>query len=204
LISPAEWDSLCLLIEEAWPYPFDDTTAKAWRVLLDDYDASQVLAAVKACVARGMSERPPVSALVAEIRCDPDKPTFAQALTSIYGRDGVLRARAQVRKARWEAGERDRLNDEAAWKRTAELHPLVGAFVRAQGLQRLRSLDLDDPQWGSARRKLLAAEWEELVDVAETRDVAALVAGRRGELGKLDPLRVLPAGPQLEVVETAG
>jgi hypothetical protein len=193
VISPAEWDSLCLLIEEAWPYPFDDTTAKAWRVLLDDYDAGQVLEAVKACVARGMVDRPAVSALVAEIRRDASKPTWSEACTLIFGRGGVLRARTHVRKASWDAGERDRLNDEAAWLRAGELHPLIGAFVRSQGLDRLRSLNLEDEEWGGARRTLLAEEWETFAEANEARDVAALAAGRRGELGRFDPLRALPA-----------
>ncbi len=193
MISPTEWDALCLLIEEAWPYPFDDAAAKAWRVLLDDYDAAQVFAAIKACVARGVSERPSVSILVAEIRRDPGKPTWAEAYTLIFGRYGVLRARTTVRKSCWDEGERDRLNDEAAWERAGELHPLVGAFVRSQGLDRLRSLRLDDPEYGAARRKQLADEWEEFVDANETRDVAVLVAGRsgRGELGRFDPLHAL-------------
>jgi hypothetical protein len=213
VISQEEWDSLCLFIEEAWPYPFDDTTAKAWRVLLDDYDAAQVFAAVKACMMRRMLERPAVSALVAEIRRDSSKPTFAEACTLIFGRGGVIKARTQVHKGSWEAGERDRLDEEAAWQRADELHPLIGTFIVAQGLHRLKRLDLDDPEYGGARRKQLASDWEEHVEVNETRDIAALIAGRergqlgagreRGELGlsRFDPLRALTRGPQAEVAE---
>lgn len=202
MISQRDWEGLCSLIQEAWPGEFDEHTAKAWRVLLDDFDGAQVLAAVKACLARGGRWRPAVSEIVAEIRRDPGKPTFAEALRLIYGPGGVLRARTRVRKARWELGEHERLNDEAAWECVAVLHPLIGAFVQRQGLERLRAMDLDDPEWGQARRKLLADEWEEFVDVAETRDVAALVAGRRGELDRFDPLRAL--GPRrLEIEERA-
>jgi hypothetical protein len=194
VISQPEWETLCLLIEEAWPGEFDDHTAKAWRVLLDDFEAGQVLAAVKACIARGSRFRPAVSELVAEIRRDPGKPTSAEALTAIYGRGGVLKARTQIRKPSWDAGERDQLNDEAAWERAGELHPLIGALSRTQGLGRLRSLNLEDEEWGEARRKRLADAWEEFVDANETRDVAALVAGCRDELGRFDPLRALAAG----------
>lgn len=192
MISPPEWDTLCLLIEEAWPYPFDDTTAKAWRLFLDDYTAAQVLAAVKACVARGMLERPSVSALVAEIRRDPSVPTWAEAYTAIFGRGGVLKARTRIHKSSWEIGERARADDESAWEHAGELHHLIGAFIREQGLDRLRSVNLDDFEYGAARRKQLADEWAVFVEKHETRDIAALDAGRRGELVRFDPLRALP------------
>jgi hypothetical protein len=197
MISATEWEQLCSLIEEAWPGEFDDQAARAWRLLLDGFAATDIVAALKGLLARGGTFRPSVAEIIAEIRRDPGRPTFAEAFTLIYGRGGVITARTHVRKASWEAGERDRLNDEAAWERAAELHPLIGAFVRTQGLERLRSLDFDDPEYGAARRKLLADEWEAFVDVNETRDVAELVAGRRGEpggkLGRFDPLRALAA-----------
>jgi DNA-binding transcriptional ArsR family regulator len=196
MITPDEWDGLSLLIEEWWPGEFTDATATAWRMALDDFGAERALAGLKACLARGGRFRPSVAEIVGEIRCDPSRPTFSEALTLIYGRGGVLRARTGVRKGSWEAGERDRLNDEAVWDRAAELPPLIGAFVRMQGLDRLRRLDLDDPEYGGARRKQLADEWEAFVEAHENRDVAALVAGRRGELGRFDPLRVLD-GPRL-------
>ena len=193
MIESREWDALCLLIEEAWPGEFDDRAAKAWRLLLDGYTAMQVSDAITGLLARGGTFRPAVSEIIAEIRRDPGKPTFAEACMLIFGRGGVLRARTQVRKASWEAGERDRLDDEAGWQRAGELHPMVGAFVRSQGLDRLRSLRLDDPEYGAARRKQLAVEWEEFADANETRDVAGVVAGRsgRGELGRVDPLCAL-------------
>lgn len=99
-----------------------------------------------------------------------------------------------MQKGWWEQGERDRLNAEAAWELAGELHQLIGAFVAKQGLERLRRLQsqLDDPEWGAKRRNELAQEWEECVEAGETRDVAALVAGRRGEMGRFDPLS-LPA-----------
>jgi hypothetical protein len=220
-----EWDFLALLVEEWWPGDFGDVTAGAWFSALAGFDHDPVLAALKACLARGSRWRPAVSEILAEIRRDPGRPTLAEALQSIFGPDGVLRpftSRAREMRARMAACKRgcsdgwlidDESNsatpcecrgrsapatedDMAA--RAAEMHPLIGAFVQRQGLDRLRSLDLDDPEWGPARRKLLADEWEELVDVAETRDVAALVAGRRGELGRFDPRNALSGPRQIE------
>lgn len=194
MIAPDEWDTLCLLIEEGWPGEFTDASAVAWRLLLDDYDAAQVLMALKALVARGGTFRPSVAELVAQIVQDPDEPTFAEMIQSIFGPGGVLAARTAVRKPWWEAGERERLNDEAALERAAGMHRLIAGFVRDQGLAGLRRLHVDNAEWGAARRKQLANAWEEFCDRAKTRDIAALVSGpRRGRLGRFDPLRALPA-----------
>jgi hypothetical protein len=145
---------------------------------------------------------PSAPELAALARHDPSRPTFAEALALIYGPGGILRARTQLRKAVWEAGERDRLNDEAARERAAEMGPLIAAFVDVQGLDRLRRLDLGDAAYGAARRKQLADEWEEFIDVHEDRTVAALPAGRRGEIGRLDPLRALD-GPDRRLARFA-
>jgi hypothetical protein len=140
---------------------------------------------------------PPSAGEIAQLaRRDPAEPTFAEACTLIFGRGGVLRARTGIRKASWEEGERDRLNDEAAWQCAGRMHPLIGAFVRSQGLDRLKRLNLDDPEYGGARRKQLADDWEAFAEAHETRDIAALLAGRRGELARFDPLRAL-SGPRL-------
>lgn len=125
-----EWDGLSLFIEAWWPGEFTDLTAEAWRGALGDFDREVVFVALKACLARGDRWRPAVSEIIAEIRRDPDWPTFAEAVESIYGPGGVLGARTLIHKAVWAAGERDRLNDEAAWDRAASVdrrvHTLPG------------------------------------------------------------------------------
>lgn len=201
MITDNEWEGLCLLVEEWWPGEFTDVTATAWRLALDDFGAEKVLAALTARLALGGRFRPSLAEVFAQIRNDPDKPTFVEAYTAIFGTGGILRARTKVRKGSWEAGERGRLNDEAACQRAGELHRLIGGFVRDQGLDLLRSLNLEDEEWGGARRKLLADDWEEFLDKNEGREGAALaVGGRRGKLGKFDPLRALtePGPQQLE------
>jgi hypothetical protein len=204
MISSDDWTLLAGLIDEWWPGEFGETAAEAWRVGLEGYESTQVGAALRALLARGGTFRPSVSEIIAEIRRDPAKPTFAEAYTLIFGRDGVLSVRTRVSKAWWEAGERERLDDEAKLERARELHPLISAFIHTQGLDRLKRLDIDHPEYGEVRRKQLQGEWEEFCDANETRDVAELVAGRgRGELGRFDPLRVLPAAAraQLKVID---
>jgi len=196
MIDEDDWDALALIIEEAWPGEFDDRTSAVWRMLLADFSVDEVSAGIRARLYRGGTFRPSVAELVAEIRRDPGKPTFDEACQLIFGRHGILRARTDVRKGRWEPGERQRLNDEAALRRAGELHPLVGAFVRTQGLDRLRRLQLSDDEYGEARRKQLADRWDEFVDASNHRDVAMLTAGRRGErLRRLDPLLSLSGAP---------
>jgi len=170
VITDTEWETLCLLIEEAWPGEFDDSAAKAWRVFLGDYDADAVAAGLKACVARGGRFRPAVAEIVAEIRSDPSRPTFDEAYQMIYGPGGVL-----------------------GFKRSGvTVSPWVVAFVASCGQERLRLLEVDG-EYGELNRKELRQSWEQFLEANETRDIAALAAGgpRRGRLGRFDPLEVL-------------
>jgi hypothetical protein len=190
-IKPDEWETLCLLLEEGWPGEFTEATARAWRLLLDDFSAEQVLVAIKSLVARGGTFRPSVAEVTAAIRKDPSAPTFTEAYALIYGKGGVIRARPKY------AGRliTDEDRNRAMLDRASELHPLVAAFVNRYGLHRLRMLEVDDPEYGELRRKELAGEWDQFCEAMEGRDVAALVSGRRGEIGRFDPMSVLGAKP---------
>lgn len=192
-----EWGAFCLLLEEGWPGDFDDRTQRAWRVLLDRHDPQEVIAAVQHIVAEGHTFRPSVSEVVAAIRRDPTKPAFAEVIQLIYGRGGILRARPTV--TRWATDhERRHLEEEAAWSRATELHPLVAAFARAQGLERLRRMNLDDPDWGDKRRADLQREWDDFAGRTDDRQAAALAAGQppRAGLRQFDPLAALGVGEQ--------
>lgn len=133
----------------------------------------------------GKDYPPSVATVSALALSDPSSPTFDEAMQVIAH---VLKARTQVSKAWWEYGERDELNRQAMMERAAGVHPLVQAFIRAQGLDRLRTLDLADEEYGQARRQQLRAAWEAFAEAHAGREVAALVSGRRGELGSFDPL----------------
>jgi hypothetical protein len=222
MISDLHWDALSAMVDEGWPGKFDDNAAAAWRVLLDqlDADAEDVARGIAACIARGGRWRPAVSEVVTEIRRlrEPAKPTFGDVVNAIYGPDGVLHpmtSRVQERRARIAACDRcdngwlcdeesntarpcecrgvaEPVTDEMRLARADELHPLIGVFVRRQGLSRLSHLDLDEPTYGEANYKRLEDAWKELLDEAETRDVAELVTGgRRGELVRFDPAKLL-------------
>jgi hypothetical protein len=152
--------------------------------------AEQVLVAVRSWPA-GSDFPPSAPNLAAAARADPGVPTASEMITLIFGRGGVLSARTQIRKGSWEAGERDQADRDAMLERLADVHPLVASFADREGLDRLRGLNLDDVEFGGARRRMLEQRWGEHLEAMENRDVALLTAGRRGEMAKLDPLAAL-------------
>lgn len=190
------WEAFCLIVEQAWPGEFTEGARIAWRVLLDDYDPDQSVGAVKRLVAKGSRFRPSVSEVAAEIRHDPSRPTFEEAFRLMFGAGGIFDVR--VRGAFPDLAAMHNARHALCEARCGEVHPLVGSFAIRYGLERLRGLELDDPQYGELRRKELQAAWDRHVDATDGRDVAALVSGRRGELGRLDPLAAI-TGPRREL-----
>lgn len=192
MITPDEWESIALLIEEGWPGEFTDASAAAWRVFLDDYDAERVLTALKVLVARGGRFRPSVAEVAAEINVDRCVPTFIEAYQLIYGARGVLAARPK--QSWWDTpAQRERSYEDAARERAAEMHPLIGRFIDRYGVNRLRMLELDDPEFGALRRRELQADYEQLTEALEGRRLEAIAAPRRnGGLARIgDPLEAL-------------
>ncbi len=189
------WQPVATALLGSWPSQVASWGREALAAYVAEISArgitpDQALNAIRMWPA-GSDFPPSAPNLAAAARRDPSKPTFDEAVTLIFGRGGVLRARTPVRKASWEFGERDRLDAEAMLQRAGTMHPLIGAFIRAQGLERLRDLDLEDPQWGGARRANLRDDWQEFAEAHEGREVAALLAPRRGELDSFDPLAAL-------------
>jgi hypothetical protein len=190
--SEEEWLTFTLLVDHGWPGAFGEAEATAWRRLLDPYEPQACVAALQRLVAKGGAFRPSVAELVAEIHSDPTEPGFAEMVQLVYGHPhGVLAAR--VTGAWRTERERRRLADEAASERARDLHPLVAAFVASMGVQRLREINLDDPDYGNARRAQLKAEWEDFRARATQRQAHAIAAGRepRAGLAKFDPLAAL-------------
>lgn len=202
-----EWDTFVHLLASAWHGHLDDETAAAWRLLLDGLALEEAVATLRRLLADGRPHRPSVSEFLAAARADPGRPTFAEAYQLIFGPRGILRARPAGRQAFADAGEQRRAETEAAVARAAELHPLVGGFVRSQGLPLLRRLPIDDPEWGHKHRGDLERAWGAFVAAHDGREVAALAAGTGREgLRQLDPLagldppqvRELPEGNEGE------
>ena len=190
--SEDEWLAFTLLIDHGWPGTFDDGAAEAWRTLLDRYEPQACVAALQRLVAKGGTFRPSVAELVAEVHVDPSRPSFGEMVQMVYGHPhGALHASAG---GEWSTdAQRRALASQAAQWRADELHPLVGAFVASMTVQRLREINLDDPDYGQARRAQLKAEWEDFCQRATHREAHALAAGRerREGLRRHDPLAAL-------------
>ena len=193
-----QWEAFAALLEEGWPGKFDDSTATSWRVLLDGVDPQTAAEGLRRLLHEGHRFRPSASEVLAAARRDPSVPTFAEAFRLIFGSRGVLKARPD-RRTYVDERDRRRAEQQAMLDRAATLHPLVASFVERQGLDRLRMLELDDPEYGAVRRRDLEAEWNEHVGRSADRDVAMLAAPRgNGRLDRFDPLAALGAGaPQI-------
>lgn len=204
------WDAFCSLIEEGWPGTFDAAAADSWRVLLDGVPPGDAVAAMRRLLFAGQRFRPSASELLSELRNDPSAPTFEEAYRLIFGPAGVLAARPGTGGPVTFNSEAERraASNQAALDRANTFHPLVATFVARQGVGHLRSLGVDDPDYGDLRRKELRESWDRHVTAMDGRDVAALAAGHdRSALGlrKFDPLAALShIAPDQPAIEAGG
>jgi hypothetical protein len=202
MTTTAQWSDVGTALLGSWPNQIAAWGAEGIQAYLNelaarDVDPDRALVAIRRCPA-GQKFPPSAPELAALGRTDPSIPTFAEMLVLLNGRGGVLHARVRSFKSSWESGERDRLDREAMMRRAYVAHPLVASFVERQGLGRLLSLNLDDEQFGEPRRRALQIAWEQHVEVTEDRDTAAIAAGgRRGQLGRFDPLAAIGAPTQI-------
>lgn len=175
-----EWEGICTLLEAGWPGEFDDVQRLAYRTLLGDMPADQVVEAIRTLTRRGGSFRPSVSELASVAAEDPTKPTFTEALSAI-------RRVVPIRP------------NEAALDAAERIHPYLAAFIRVAGLDRLRQWPIDDPEYGPLERQRLRGEWDRFVERADERITAGLAieAPRRQQLGPRRPdfAGALPEGP---------
>lgn len=176
--------------------PFTDQDAAVYRLLLEGVPPERAMAALREMVAGRVVYRPRPGEIVGYIHHDPGAPTFAEALALIYGTGGVLAAQPPLGPC--SEAQRARAQLEAAATRAGRMHPLVGGFIRTQGLERLRRLPLEDAEYGGIKRAELKRDWEEFVAASEGRQVVALAASNgngNGELRRLDPLAALGVTP---------
>jgi hypothetical protein len=187
------WELLFDLLDNGWPGDFTPDAAKAMRLLLGDVDFERVLSGLQRLLYAGARFRPSAAEILAEARRDPSAPTFDEALVLLFRRGGILDVRV---KGTTDTNPRYRAElYEKVAERLADRHPLIGGFVARLGVERLRSMDVDDPEQGHWRRKELRETWDDFVDAQDGREVAALAAGTgRRRLVQLDPLAALGIG----------
>jgi len=204
---PDQWTAFVSLLQRGFASkePFTEADAIAYEVLLDGVEPEACVRALRELVQEGQALRPRPGEIAARARRDPSRPTFDEAYRLIFGRGGILAARPENRRYEDllddETGEMIRSAVEvkhraerAAVRQAAEaVHPLVGQFVVRQGIDHLRSLRLDDPEYGGLRRRELREAWDAHAAAFDEREVAAIAAGgdvRQG-LRQMDPLAAL-------------
>lgn len=176
-----EWETIEALLENGWPGDFTEAQGDAYRVFLSAFPAEALLEALQTLVQTGGTFRPSASEIVQTIRRDPGRPTFDETYRLLFGPRGAVLAGSQT----------------AALAAADRAHPMVGAFIRAQGYDRLRMLLLDDPEWGEAERRRLEQAWDRHTEACDQRLATGRTLesmGRREQIGprKLDPLGLLP------------
>lgn len=185
-----EWQQLAALLENGWRGGFDDERSAAYFVFLGRYDAVDVERALHVLVRDGKPFIPAVAEIVQAIEQDPSVPSWPEAYRMIFGPRGVLCARAPRGTA---PGERRRFEEQAAIDRAAGLHPLLAPFVAAEGVQRLRMLPVDDPDWGGLERRRLGERWTEFLSRVEGRRRQGLAIEAASVWSLSGPRRLDPA-----------
>jgi hypothetical protein len=196
----ASWRDVGRALLGSWPDRVAAWGEEAIAAYVEELQArgltpETALAAIRSCPAE--QRFPPSAAeLLGLARHDPSKPTFVEAYRLIYGVGGILRARPFLTSSWDDDGDRRRAYDQAAREHAATMHPLVASFVDRYGIDRLRLLEVDHPDYGDIKRRDLEAAWDAHVEAMDGRDLAAIAAPRRGEgLRKVDydPLSALGA-----------
>lgn len=174
-MTDAEWDTFALLLDKGfkWREPFGQAHETTYRVLLDGYDGEQIAYALRALIASGQVFGPTPGEIVAAVRTDPSRPTFEEMLHGLYGPGGIY-----------------------GFKRSGvTISPWVTAFADNFGRERLRLLEIEDPDEGKWRRRELQDAWERFLEANESRQAHEIAArSGRGTLGRINPLAAIEGG----------
>jgi hypothetical protein len=191
----ADWNDVGQALLGSWPQQVAAWGREAIAAYSHELRARGVtpdaaLTAIRCC---GPEQKFPPSApeLAGLARRDPSAPTFEEAYTLIYGRGGIIRARPA-----YTGGpilEPDKARDNAAQARMANMHSLIASFVNRYGLNRLRMLEVDHPEYGDLKRRELQAAWDTHCNATEGREIAAVASGRHDGLRSFDPLASIRA-----------
>lgn len=197
-MTTVDWKAVATSLLGSWPSQVASWGPEGIAAFIAEVQARGVtpegaLTAIRSC---GPDQKfPPSAPELAGLarRSEAPRILWAEAYQLLYGRGGVFRARPKYNGG-WRDNELQVATDKLQLERAEELSPLLGAFVRSTGLRRLRTIELDDPEYGALRLKELEAEWDRFCEVNEDRDIAQIVAPRRGSMGRVDPLAALGLG----------
>lgn len=192
-----EWATFSMLLDKGfkWREPFGEAHAFTYRTLLDGYDSQQISDALRALIAQGQKFGPTPGEIIEQIRKDPLRPTFDEALKLV---ERALRAANLPLQGEYSSeAQMIQARHENVLKRASGMHPLVASFVGRRDIGRLRDeIGELDGRYGGIRRQELEQAWEAHCEAQDGREVAAITGPRRGELGSFDPLSWMSGPPR--------
>lgn len=170
------WRGFTHLLEHGWPGEFGDDARAAWRVLLDDVEPDEAVAALRSLLREGGTFRPSASELrgVVERMRSESVPSFDEAWRVI----SVTMSSGNA------------LDDDWALERIeASAGKVAAAWCSAYGLERLRGEPVNDPDHGGAVVRRLSQSYVEMTGSVERRDRLVLRLGepKRQGLRRFDP-----------------
>lgn len=179
-----EWTAVSLVIENCWQGEFDDDRADAYFSMLEHFTVDQVLAALRLLAEGGRPFIPtvPEITLAARTVAEPLVPSWSEAWSMIQ---------LSIRRCRTEEQAVEFLGKRA--------HRFVGAFVAAEGFDKLRYEPVEDPEFGSLRLRDLQGRWKEFCErsIERERHGLAITPGPRSErdgLGRVDLAGLIGVG----------
>lgn len=161
---------------------YGEAKDRAYRLSLDAYDPLAVVAALRRLQREGQKFVPAVADILRKLEDDPTLPTFTEVLTAARACWGGGRALAAAN------GEPYRDEHVLRWIE-ANVHPWVAAFFASYGLDTIRGLPLDDPQYGGLERQRFGERWDEWLARAGERVAAGLPIGAAEIRRSLGPAR---------------
>lgn len=194
-MNDVEWDEIAEDLEYGFKWPPSDPWSgdreRVYRRHLDEYPAAVVKAAIAKLSEQDLTWGPTYSRILSAMQHDPGIPTWPEARALLFGKTGALtghvRGTPDTNPRYWTDRE------TAALTRLQALHPVLLAFVAAQGVQHLmeRPVDGEDGKWTEIR---LRDDYERHVKAWEDRGQHVRAAARlgHGQLRQLAPLAGIP------------
>lgn len=193
MIPDDEWDAVASVLENGYPgSPWTASTSRAYRILLSDFSAMQIIDALKVYNrVEGKGFRPSAKDLVQTIVKNVQKLSWPEVEFWLIG-DGKTRG---VISGSW--------TQEQVVGAAAQVDPILASFVASRGIAGLAMIPFDDPEWGGKYRRDLQRDYEKFSGDAEERvargielPMAARVAGALSAATKTG---VLDAAPREDV-----
>ncbi|NBW16019.1 MAG: hypothetical protein EBR82_49345 [Caulobacteraceae bacterium] len=180
-----EWETIALLIENCWRGEFDDTRSASYYTLLRSFEHGEVMAALHVLAEQGKPFVPSVPEIVQAVRAaqEPSTPSFSEVWS-------VLQRAMRLR-----------LDDDSVAVMEEHCGPVAAAFVKAEGVARLKHIEFWNPDHGELRIKELERRWTDFADRAGQRarlGLALQASGRRESgLGRMKTSALVPGSDEV-------